>query len=130
MGGACGEAQRFRVLLVEDVADVRETLAELLEQAGLLVDSAGSAAEALAHDESPGGGEIDLLVADIHLPDGSGGDLAMTLARRHPSMRCLFLSGAMPHELSAGQAFLRKPASIRDIMRQIDALLGQPVERA
>lgn len=111
------------VLLLEDAPDAREILSHLLELSGLHVIPAGSAAEALAIGRGSAG--IDLLVTDLELPDGSGSDVASELADLRPAMRCLFLSGHAPLELAGGQAFLRKPAGIAEILRAIDVLLGR-----
>jgi CheY-like chemotaxis protein len=111
------------VLVVEDAPETREVLVELLELHGLRVLAAGSVEEAVG---AAGRAEtIDLLLADMNLPDGSGEEVARRVTRCHPHMRCLFLSGDRPPRLAAGQAYLRKPASVRTILGEIDSLLPQ-----
>ena len=109
------------VLLVEDSLDAREILVTLLEMNGLRVVGAATAAEALAagHENAT----IHLLLTDLNLPDGTGGEVAAALQRIHPAMRSLFLSGDEPPPLAAGQAFLRKPIGIASVLREIDDLL-------
>jgi len=109
------------VLLVEDVLETREVLAELLELHGLRVLVTGSVAEALTVARRAG--TIDLLVTDLQLPDGDGSQIARTLVRQRPEMRSLFLSGDRPPVLGFGQSFLRKPARIDSIMGEIRGLL-------
>lgn len=111
------------VLLVEDSSDTREVLAEFLELNGLRVLAARSAAEAEAAGVAAR--RIDLLLVDLHLPDGDGGQVACTLQRRHPEMRSLFLSGDWPPPLGAGQAFLRKPVRLATLLGEIQSLLHQ-----
>lgn len=113
----------FTVLLVEDAQDVRDVLAELLELHGMRVVAAGSVAEALAVAREAG--TVDLLLTDLNLPDGSGGQVAERLMPGHPHMRSLFLSGDRPPPLAPGQAFIQKPASLHTILGQIRSLLPQ-----
>ena len=65
-------AADLRILLVEDHADTREALADLLRMYGHDVQVAGSVAAAL---ETAAAGRFDLVVSDLGLPDGSGLDL-------------------------------------------------------
>src|SRR6266478_7692374 len=62
----------LRVLLVEDHRDTRRMLSRLLTHFGHQVLTAGNVRSAL---DIVGSGEIDLLVCDIGLPDGSGYDV-------------------------------------------------------
>jgi PAS domain S-box-containing protein len=66
--GAAG----LHILLVEDHADTREALADLLQMYGHDVQAAGSVAAAL---EAVAAARFDLVVSDLGLPDGSGLDL-------------------------------------------------------
>jgi CheY-like chemotaxis protein len=109
------------VLLVEDSLDARETLVTLLEMHGLRVIGAATAAEALAAGRQHP--TIHLLLSDLHLPDGSGAEVAAGLQRIHPAMRSLFMSGDGAPALGAGQAYLQKPAGIAAVLREIAGLL-------
>jgi CheY-like chemotaxis protein len=111
------------VLLVEDAAETRQVLTELLEMRGMQVVATATAAEALAAGDRAGTGSIDVLLADLHLPDGDGGQVARRLKGRHPHMRSLFLSGDSAPPLDGDQAYLRKPVGIDTILGQIRALL-------
>jgi signal transduction histidine kinase len=66
----------LRILVVDDDRDSRGFLCALLEEQGAVVDSAGSAAEALAvfHQRRP-----DVLVSDIAMPGEDGYDLIRTV---------------------------------------------------
>ncbi len=80
----------YRVLLVEDHAPTRTTMARLLRQRGFDVTGAGSWAEALA---AASASQIDGLLTDIGLPDGDGCLLLRELRRRWPLLEGIALSG-------------------------------------
>jgi DNA-binding response OmpR family regulator len=82
------------ILVLEDDDDVRETITALLSQAGFQVETAATSWEAIAMiDEQP----FDMVVADIRLPGGlSGLQMAQHVRVRHPSLKCLFISGGEP----------------------------------
>ena len=62
----------------------------LLQAGGHRVTVAGTVAAALAAAEDC---VPDLLVSDLGLPDGGGDDLMRALARRHPGLPGIALSG-------------------------------------
>ena len=75
-----------RVLLVEDSEDTREAFARLLELEGASVVLAANAREAA---ELAIGGDFDVLLTDLGLPDISGDALITTVlatARRRPKV--------------------------------------------
>jgi PAS domain S-box-containing protein len=71
----------LRVLLVDDEPDTRDALRMVLEQNGLLVETAGSAAEAIARldERIP-----DLLLSDIAMPGEDGLSLIRRVRTRAP----------------------------------------------
>ena len=78
------------VLVVEDNEAVRELVHVALEGTGLRVLVAGSAAEAL---EAAVRRWIDVLVADVILPDATGPALAAALREDSPGLRVVYVSG-------------------------------------
>jgi DNA-binding NarL/FixJ family response regulator len=81
-----------RVLLVDDHGSFRQALAMFLEREKDLevVGEAGSVAEGSAF--AANGGEFDVAVVDLGLPDGDGVDLIRELRRSHPRASILVLS--------------------------------------
>ncbi len=69
-----GHAPSASVLLVEDDADARDLLEMLLAREGFSVRTAGTVKEALAMSN------VDVVVTDLALPDGSGEDVAHGMA--------------------------------------------------
>jgi CheY-like chemotaxis protein len=116
-----------RVLLVEDEAAVRAVTARALRGAGYGVTEAASPAEALALlDGAP---ELDLLVADLVMPGGSGVQVAEAFLVRNPRLRVLFVSGHARQVLDtapgAGPSpeFLPKPYTPSVLLEKVRAVL-------
>ena len=70
----------MRILLVEDHAGTLETMTRLLTMLGHEVRTAASVKTAIEIGESQ---EIDLVISDLALPDGSGHDVMRTLKSRY-----------------------------------------------
>lgn len=101
-----------RVLVVEDVAPVRDLVCQVLIRAGYEVHCAEDAQQGL----EPGIrlGELDLLLTDIELPGVKGTELFDSLSRHQPELRVLFMSGYSDETvdgtlLAWRQPFLPKP---------------------
>lgn len=120
----CG---RETILLVEDEAFVREVTVQVLQSAGYAVLTAKNAGEArhLYHEFSD---EIDLLLADVILPDENGRTLAQNLRSGNVGLPALLVSGYaeqvgnMQAE-SAGVECLPKPFSARTLLEKIEMVL-------
>lgn len=111
------------VLLVEDEADVRHIVAEILGRAGHVVHEADGlpGAEALL-DTLP---VIDLLLTDLVLPGGNGLEVARRVRHRHPDLPVLFMSGYSESVFTGGEAvehLLQKPFTSRTLLDTVDAL--------
>jgi DNA-binding response OmpR family regulator len=81
-----------RVLLVEDEPLIRMIAIEFLEEAGLKVDVAGSANDALNKLRLIPGG-VDAVIVDLGLPDRNGGALIPELRSIYPSLPIVIASG-------------------------------------
>jgi two-component system, chemotaxis family, sensor kinase CheA len=99
-----GVAHQFRVLLIDDKAFFRDMLAPLMIAAGYRVNTAASAADALAMFEK--GAQFDAVVTDTDMPQMSGYDLARQLKRdpRHLDLPIVALAAhAAPTVLQAAK---------------------------
>lgn len=85
------EGPPTRVFLVDDHDVVREAIADLVAAAADLevVGEAASAAQALSGIRST---RPDVVVLDVHLPDGNGIDVCRQLHASNPEVRCLILT--------------------------------------
>jgi len=109
-----------RLLVVDDEADIRGTLAELLRYNGYQVDSVASGAEALSavREQPP-----DLVLLDVLLPGMSGLDVAQQLRASHPTLPILFVSGhaepGLLHNTVPGVCLLRKPFQSEELYTEV-----------
>ena len=79
------------ILVVEDDAEVRSTIARVLSDTGFHVQVAATGWEALTLIARQ---PFDMVIADIRLPGGLDGLQMTQHARaRYPSLKCLFISG-------------------------------------
>lgn len=106
----------YRILLVEDHGQTRNTLARLLTQRGHEVVTAETIQEALEHAQT---WAFDLVLSDLGLPDGSGHDLIVELRQLRPGCRGIALSGygmesdAQRSREAGFQMHLTKPIDIQ-----------------
>jgi two-component system cell cycle sensor histidine kinase/response regulator CckA len=110
------------VLVAEDNEAVRELVRVALEGTGLRVLVAGSAAEAL---EAAAKRWIDVLVADVILPDATGPDLAASLRDDSPGLRVVYVSGRHddPGFPDLGdEPLLEKPFSLEALRAAVTSL--------
>ncbi len=109
-----------RLLVVEDEPLVAFATEHLLGDAGFeVVDTVDRVADAMRVIES--GVEIDLVLVDVNLADGSGIDVARAAQAR--GMCVMFVTGNCPGEARAFAAgCLSKPYSPRDLLAAIDAV--------
>ncbi len=117
-----------RILVVDDIRNVRETAARMLELDGYDVTVAGSGEEALAIFAAATE-PFHLLLTDVVMPGMTGGELAQEVTRRFPETRVLYVSGYTDEEIvrlgvSRAEAdFLHKPFSSASLGRKVRAVL-------
>lgn len=80
----------LHVLVIDDDADTRSNLCDILELDDYRVDTAGTATEALARSNWPGYAAI---ILDRKLPDGTAEELLPELRRLTPSAAILIVTG-------------------------------------
>jgi FixJ family two-component response regulator len=114
---------RPRVLVVDDEADVLGAISETLtRELNCKLFPARTLAEAqrILEEES-----IELLVTDVHLPDGDGTALLPLLRRRHPNAHAIVITGSPTVDgavaaLRHGAVdFVSKPFNTDDFSRRV-----------
>ncbi|MEY4577993.1 MAG: hypothetical protein RL701_2696 [Pseudomonadota bacterium] len=113
------------ILLVEDVARVRELLARQLTRAGYRVHTAPHGVAALEHlAKNP----VDLVLSDMIMPLLGGVELVQEIQQRHPEVQCLLMTGYSPEatqdsRLEIKVSVLRKPFSNAELLRVVQQTL-------
>jgi DNA-binding response OmpR family regulator len=116
--------QSLRILLVEDHASTNATLTRLLGR-DYTVHSAQTAAHALAVAKKE---SVDLVIADIGLPDKSGWELLQEIKAVQPQVHAIALTGVDyvedAHRFSAAgfDMHIPKPAEMSKITSAINTL--------
>mgnify|MGYP001603882696 CR=1 FL=1 len=113
----------FVILYVEDDDLTRELFIDLLATAERqIVGAADGAGARQALRAQP----VHLLVTDVHLPDGSGVDVAREALRQNPTLPVIVCSGhdatAVARALGPTAHALRKPIDVGELETLIDRL--------
>jgi CheY-like chemotaxis protein len=128
------QASPVTILVVDDAAPVRETLAEALSLPGYRVITAANIEEAEAAKQRLGAEAIQLVIADIHLTPGSqtraGYVLAQSWHIQHPELPVILISGDpsnqdLPEIRAGAWRFLLKPFALDVLLATVqEALRG------
>jgi PAS domain S-box-containing protein len=118
---------RQTILIVEDELTVRAIMRSILQRLHYTVLEAANGAEAMRLLVTPGGRPIDLLMADLVMPQMGGKELARHARALFPDIRLIFMSGyptnsneyAMP-----GAQFLEKPFSPKTLAETVRDVLS------
>jgi DNA-binding NtrC family response regulator len=111
-----------RVLLVDDDPGIAEVIGMLLEREGYGVEHAASVKAALARIDAP---EIDVVVTDLKLPDGTGLDVIGAIRARRPRLPVIVITSYSSIEsaiaaLRGGALdYVIKPFDNDDLLRAI-----------
>jgi CheY-like chemotaxis protein len=126
-------SRRSVVLVVDDERDVRELEQAMLGHAGYEVVTAdGGAAALLLVSE---GQNVDVVVADLMMPDMDGAEMMRRLRAVRPDLKVLFVTGYSDHLfkeqtwLWEGVAFLDKPFSMNGLLEAVSTLVSGRVMR-
>jgi signal transduction histidine kinase/CheY-like chemotaxis protein len=113
-----------KVLVVEDVALIRMTTVDMVEQLGFVATEAADAAEALAILQKDG--EIEILLTDLGLPGMNGRQLVEETLRLKPDMKIIIASGYSTSEaegadIKGNVSYLTKPFDMQQLRRALEA---------
>src|SRR5947199_496995 len=118
------------ILLLDDEAMERTKACEILHGENCTVLEADCCKRALTLFEA-NRDRIDLLVADIALPDGNGCELALALRQQKPDLRLLFVSGHVGAEVCrfygldvTDDHFLKKPFRPAELVKSVERVLN------
>lgn len=116
------------ILVVEDNPPVRNVTCGILRKHGYQVLSASSGKEAirLAEDHQS---EIQLILADVLMPEMSGPETVENVRKSRPSIKILFMSGHTGEEIRDGKieelraGFIQKPFKLSHLIARIQTLI-------
>ena len=118
--------QKLKLLIVDDNADVRETLVQMVEVDGHRVESVADGRTALAalSNRKP-----DLLLVDFAMPGLSGAEVIAKAHDIHPGLPCLLITGYWDSDSLAASGvtcpILRKPFTHDALRDAMAAALGE-----
>jgi CheY-like chemotaxis protein len=109
---------------------VRAVVDSVLRRHGYEVLQAGGPKEALAA-ASRHAASIDLVLADVIMPEMSGPEMVTLLAEQHPETRAVYLSGYPADTLmregliESRSRLVQKPVAARDLLQVVRGALGR-----
>jgi two-component system, cell cycle sensor histidine kinase and response regulator CckA len=115
------------VMVVDNEAAVRDLQCHMLRQAGYEVmpaDDAEKALKLVAADH-----RLDLVIADVHMPEMNGDEMARRIRALRPDVKILFVTGysdtlfTSQPVLWADQAYLDKPFTRKGLLEAVSLLL-------
>jgi CheY-like chemotaxis protein len=118
---ATTDADRAKLLIVDDDPEVRIVVAEFLEGFGYEVVQATNGREAL--DLLPRHPDLRMIISDIRMPDMSGIELVDIATQRQRDLKVILISGYFVAQ-KIGRRFLGKPFRMRELEAAVRAELG------
>jgi DNA-binding response OmpR family regulator len=117
------QEQAARIMVVDDEATARVSLAEILRLEGYQVDTAASGEEAMSllKKSDP----VDLIVLDIKMPGMSGLDVTEKVQEKYPGVVIILLTafGKLETAIEAirkgASDYLLKPSSVPEILESV-----------
>ena len=125
-------ASAKQILVVDDFEDVRESLAEVLEDSGNQVITAANGLEAMDAIKHQ---KISLVISDILMPEMDGLELITETRKLYPDMKFILISGGsrynddfdyleMSKNLTGIETLLKKPFETETLLNMVDNLLA------
>ncbi|MBI4608847.1 MAG: GAF domain-containing protein [Candidatus Rokubacteria bacterium] len=117
-----------RVLVIDDEAEVREVVRDLLREHGYTVIEAAEGAEGLTRCERE---PVNLVLSDVSMPGMSGWEVAAAFRQRFPTVPVGFITGwgdqLDPRQLERHRVrfVLAKPFVANDVLQQVARALNE-----
>jgi two-component system cell cycle sensor histidine kinase/response regulator CckA len=114
------------ILIVDDEAPIRTLERRFLEQAGFAVVEAADGAAALEILRT--GAPLELVVADVDMPNLAGDEMAREVRTIRPGLKVLFVTGHVRKlfekepMLADDRAFLGKPFTAKGLIEAVSLL--------
>lgn len=118
------------ILAIDDEAEIRDLLAEVLTGKGYRVTTASSGAEALLIVKAE---PLDLIICDLQMEDADGLELIAQLLQLQPTVPTMLLTGVLfDHEVVRDNiskkvsCYIEKTVPLTKILSEIERLIGGP----
>lgn len=118
------------ILVAEDEEEVRNLAVSVLRSCGYHVLAAEDGPEAMQISEQHSQ-PIDLLIADVVMPQLGGRELAECMQRQRPALRVMYMSGYVDQDITQysastpGTIFMPKPFTIEDLTQKVRTVLDE-----
>src|ERR1700722_20699728 len=118
--------QNAILMVVDDEPQVLQLERVILEASGYTVLQASGALDAIA--ALAGGPPLDLLIADLNMPDLHGEEMARRIRATRPNLKVLFVTGHVDRLMETPrmwdfEAFLEKPFTAEGLREAVSLLL-------
>jgi len=116
----------MKVLIVEDEADLRETITDFLKIEGYMCEYSETVAQG---SEKLGIYEYDCLLLDIGLPDGNGLELIKVLKKQHPETGIIIISArnSLDNKIEGldfgADDYISKPFNLTELNSRIKSVI-------
>jgi len=117
-----------RILIIDDEAEIRESLETLLQLEGYTVAVAGNGREGMAH---VGERTFDVVLLDLALPDKNGMDVLAEIRVLHPQQAVIMITayGTVENAVRAMQSgatnFIQKPWDNEKLLADVRAAVAR-----
>ncbi|MBI3565449.1 MAG: response regulator transcription factor [Elusimicrobia bacterium] len=122
-----------KLLIIDDDAHLRESLAEVLELDGFECHQAGAAKEGISAAQKI---EPEVVIMDIQLPDSSGFQICQELRKRSKTVILIMMTGRFLSSEEKKQGFelgadeyITKPFDLAELSARIKQLLSRNASR-
>ena len=122
-----------KLLIIDDDAHLRESLAEVLELDGFDCHQAGAAKEGIAAAQKI---DPEVVIMDIQLPDSSGFQICQELRKRSKTVILIMMTGRFLSSEEKKQGFelgadeyITKPFDLAELSARIKQLLSRNASR-
>lgn len=122
-----------KLLIIDDDAHLRESLAEVLELDGFECHQAGAAKEGISAAQKV---EPEVVIMDIQLPDSSGFQICQELRKRSKTVILIMMTGRFLSSEEKKQGFelgadeyITKPFDLAELSARIKQLLSRNASR-
>jgi len=116
------------ILVVDDDAEIRETLSSVLESEGYLVEAVKNGKEAVKACETA---YFDVALIDMELPDMNGIEILRRLKEKQPRMIMIIITGfaslenAVKAVNEGAHGFVLKPFNVGELLKMVRKRLDE-----